>query len=68
MIPRLPETVPGELVRAHDDDAVLERLRTMPYRQLIRWAGSDESRLRLATHARGYRRGWVWHRMQEARL
>jgi DNA repair protein RadD len=42
-----------------------EALRQMPYGQAINWAGTDESRLHQIAAARGYRRGWVWHRIQE---
>jgi superfamily II DNA or RNA helicase len=44
---------------------VAERLRIMSYGQALKWAGRDEDRLRLVAKARGYKRGWVWHRMQE---
>jgi hypothetical protein len=39
----------------------------MTYRQAVRWAGSDEARLKLVAHARGYKPGWIWHRLREAR-
>jgi hypothetical protein len=42
-------------------------LRAMSYRQALRSAGSDEGRLRLVARARGYKAGWVWHRLQELR-
>jgi hypothetical protein len=44
---------------------VAERLRVMSYGQALRWAGRDADRLRLVAHAGGYKRGWVWHRLQE---
>jgi hypothetical protein len=37
----------------------------MNYGQALRWAGTSEERLRLVAKARGYKRGWVWHRLQE---
>jgi DNA repair protein RadD len=42
-----------------------DHLRIMSYRQALQWAGSSEQRLRLVATARGYKAGWVWHRMQE---
>jgi hypothetical protein len=42
-----------------------ERLRIMNYGQALRWAGTSEERLHLVARARGYKRGWVWHRLQE---
>jgi superfamily II DNA or RNA helicase len=41
------------------------RLAAMSYGQALRWAGNDRDRLHLVAHARGYKRGWVWHRLQE---
>jgi hypothetical protein len=43
----------------------LESIRRMPYREVIAWAGDDETRLHQVAAARGYARGWVWHRQQE---
>jgi superfamily II DNA or RNA helicase len=45
----------------------VERLRAMSYPQALRWAGADEARLRMIARARGYKSGWVWHRLQELR-
>jgi DNA repair protein RadD len=45
----------------------VERLKAMPYGQALRWAGNSEHRLRLIAAARGYRRGWVFYRLQELR-
>jgi DNA repair protein RadD len=42
-----------------------ERLAGMSYWQCIRWAGDDAARLHLVAIARGYKRGWVWHRLQQ---
>ncbi len=42
-----------------------DRLSTMTYSKCLRWAGHDADRLRLVAAARGYKRGWVWHRLQE---
>ena len=45
----------------------IDRLAMMSYREAVAWAGTSEDRLRLVARARGYKRGWVWHRLQEAR-
>lgn len=44
-----------------------EHLQTMTYRQALLWAGHDQGRLRLVARARGYKSGWVWHRLQALR-
>jgi superfamily II DNA or RNA helicase len=43
------------------------KVASMTYPQALRWAGTDEGRLRLVARARGYKPGWVWHRLQDAR-
>jgi ribosomal protein L40E len=43
----------------------IEALRGMSYGKALAWAGRDESKLHQVAAARGYRRGWVWHRLQE---
>ena len=45
----------------------IDRLRDMSYLLALRWAGESEDRLRLLARARGYKRGWVWHRLKELR-
>jgi superfamily II DNA or RNA helicase len=45
-----------------------EKLKIMNYGQALRWAGNSEERLRLVAKARGYKRGWVWHRLEEYRV
>lgn len=55
---------------APEIDISLERtdhLRLMTFRQAMRWAGRDEQKLRLVAEARGYKPGWIWHRLQEMR-
>jgi DNA repair protein RadD len=44
-----------------------DRLAVMRYGDALRWAGADEHRLRLVAKARGYKPGWIWHRLQELR-
>jgi DNA repair protein RadD len=46
----------------------IDRVRAMTYGQALRWAGDSEERLRLIARARGYRPGWVRHRLQELRV
>jgi DNA repair protein RadD len=45
----------------------IDRLAVVRYGDVLRWAGADERRLRLVAKARGYKSGWVWHRLQELR-
>jgi hypothetical protein len=33
--------------------------------EAIEWASSDEARLHRVAAARGYARGWIWHRKQD---
>jgi superfamily II DNA or RNA helicase len=42
-----------------------DKLAAMTYWQALNWAGRDQRRLRLVAQARGYKSGWVWHRMRE---
>ena len=44
-----------------------ERLINMSYREAVSWAGTDEARLRLVARARGYKPGWTYYRLLEAR-
>jgi superfamily II DNA or RNA helicase len=55
-----------------EDDGALEEidgitldLRRMSYHRALAWAGYDPGRLRLVAVARGYKPGWVYHRMRE---
>jgi superfamily II DNA or RNA helicase len=43
----------------------IDALRAMNYGQALRWAGDSRERLHLVAHARGYKPGWVYHRMRE---
>jgi superfamily II DNA or RNA helicase len=40
-------------------------LKHMKYWQALQWAGGSKERLQRVAEARGYKPGWVWHRMQE---
>ncbi|CAJ0866494.1 hypothetical protein AMST5_01865 [freshwater sediment metagenome] len=50
------------------DDALAARLRAMTYRARLRWAGSDEGRLRAVARACNYLPGWVGHRLDEIKV
>jgi superfamily II DNA or RNA helicase len=58
--------IEAELKRV-EDLRQFEAVRTMNYRDAVDWAGSDKACLEQVAAARGYARGWVWHRMQELR-
>jgi len=58
-VPRI-EVRSGSLVE-------INHMRSTSYRQAMRWAGESEDRLRLVASARGYKRGWVFHRLREMR-
>jgi superfamily II DNA or RNA helicase len=61
-----PPPVPRTHIERRTDPLVLtNKLAAMTYWKALRWAGRDEARLRLVAHARGYKAGWVWHRLQE---
>ena len=53
----------AESRRREEEDSLA---RMMPCER-IAWAGYDEHRLRLVARLSGYRPGWIWHRLQEAR-
>jgi hypothetical protein len=42
-----------------------QELREMSYEELVKWAGTSELRLKWAASARGYKPGWVWHRLKK---
>jgi DNA repair protein RadD len=60
--PHIEVTAPA-LVEIGSPDS----LRGMTYWEALEWAGSSEQRLRQVAMARGFKRGWVWHRMKEMR-
>jgi DNA repair protein RadD len=64
-IEREIETVLGELVAISRPSGV-PNLRAMSYRRAVRWAGRDQHKLQLVARARGYKEGWVYHRLQDA--
>jgi superfamily II DNA or RNA helicase len=62
---RVPTPKAPHVERAGDRLIETDRLATMSYGQALRWAGNDRDRLHLVAQARSYKRGWVWHRLQE---
>jgi superfamily II DNA or RNA helicase len=64
---RLREPAPPRTqVEIHTGPLVpIETLQTINYGQALRWAGADRARLNMVAAARGYKPGWVWHRLQE---
>jgi DNA repair protein RadD len=44
-----------------------ESVAAMPYRSAVSWAGEDRDKLKLVARARGYKPGWVWHKINEMR-
>ena len=54
------EITSGRLIEVAD-----EWLAAARYREALSWAGEDERRLHRVARARGYKPGWVWHRLQE---
>jgi superfamily II DNA or RNA helicase len=58
----------SELIEADRELIEIGRLRAMSYGRAVAWAGTSEARLRLVARARGYKRGWIFHRLTEARL
>jgi DNA repair protein RadD len=42
-------------------------LATVDFGRAMRWAGMSQERLLIVAKARGYKKGWVWHRLREMR-
>jgi hypothetical protein len=62
---REPLTVAdGDLSELSDE--LLAAVRAMSYRELVA-EQRTEAELRAYAAERGYKRGWIWHRMQEQR-
>jgi hypothetical protein len=47
------------------DQERIKQIREMEYFSAIRWAGTSQDRLSQVAMARGYRPGWVRHRLEE---
>ena len=65
--PIQPATAPDPLIeldpQQHSNDGSLKG----PFNAVVRWAGSDEARLRQVAQARGYKPGWVCWRLKTER-
>ena len=46
------------------DETRKQELRDMSYEEVVKWAGTSELRLKWVASARGYKPGWVWHRLK----
>lgn len=53
-----------EQARRLEEEAALRR---MTYREQLAWAGADERRLHFIRRLRGYKPGWVFFQLKEAR-
>ena len=65
--PIQPATVPDPLVELDPATAHERWLANGPFQAVMRWAGSNEARLRAVARARGYKPGWVWWRLKAER-
>jgi superfamily II DNA or RNA helicase len=63
--PRERHEVEIRLAEARRREAI-QKLNARPYWWRLKWAGSDERRLRLLAEMHGYASGWVWHQRQRA--
>lgn len=59
---RAPDIEPGRLAEITAD--YFARIARLPYREFVRTPRSERE-LRAYAKAHGYKRGWVWHRLQE---
>jgi hypothetical protein len=55
------------LIEVDPATAHVRWLATGSFKHVISWAGKDEMRLRAVAEARGYRPGWVYHRLKPPR-
>lgn len=65
--PIKPATAPDPLILLDPAKAHEHWLALGPYQAVMRWAGRNEARLRAVARARGYKPGWVWHRLRISR-
>jgi DNA repair protein RadD len=61
--PARPPASPTPLVEVDPANAHQHWLATGMFKAVMQWAGDDEVRLREIARARGYKSGWVWHRL-----
>jgi superfamily II DNA or RNA helicase len=62
-----PISTPERLIELDPATAFGNWLATGPFQAVMHWAGEDEARLHRVAQARGYKRGWVWWRLNGAR-
>jgi DNA repair protein RadD len=65
--PVKPVATPEPLVELDPATAHERWLATGDFRAVTRWAGTDETRLREIAQARGYKPGWIYHRLRNHR-
>jgi DNA repair protein RadD len=58
--------VAGELVDAREMMSLRVRLAAMSYRDVLAWADTEE-KPHFVAKARGYKQGWIWHKIRERR-
>jgi Type III restriction enzyme, res subunit len=47
-------------------DVLIRELELAPHDDAVKWAGNSVDWLRLVVRAKGYRSGWIYHRLREA--
>jgi DNA repair protein RadD len=62
-----PAATPEPLIELDPATAHRRWLAQGPFSSVIQWAGRDEARLREVAAARGYKTGWVYHRLRPPR-
>jgi len=65
--PAAPATAPDPLIELDPTTAHERWLATGQFQAVMRWAGSNEARLRAVARARGYKPGWVYYRLKAER-
>jgi superfamily II DNA or RNA helicase len=65
--PIAPVTQPDPLIEVDPATAHERWLANGSFKAVTKWAGFNEARLHEVATARGYRPGWVWHRLQAQR-
>jgi superfamily II DNA or RNA helicase len=63
--PVRPRPTPNPLIELDPATAHERWLATGSFKAVTDWAGTNEARLRQVAAARGYKPGWVWHRLNQ---
>jgi superfamily II DNA or RNA helicase len=64
--PKLRVDVASELIEINTTDTTsVSWLKTQSYTDVVKWAGRDWRRLDQVCRARGYKPGWIYHRLKE---